>query len=92
VEAVLRRQPGIRQAVVVGRESPRGDKRLVAYLLRDSSAPLDTRSLRRALAAELPPYEIPALYQTVTRLPITANGKTDRDSLPEPVWEELRPS
>ncbi len=85
VEAALTAYPGLRQAVAVAATSPRGDARLVAYVVPDGSVP-HPRELRRFLAARLPAHLIPALFAPLDHLPVTANGKTDRSRLPEPDW------
>jgi aryl carrier-like protein len=38
--------------------------------------------LRRYLAQSLPDYMIPAVFATVERIPLNANGKLDRSALP----------
>ncbi|MEV8509076.1 amino acid adenylation domain-containing protein [Actinoplanes sp. NPDC051475] len=89
IETCLQRQSGIRRAVVVARMSPSGEKCLVAYLVT-AAHHLDERTLRRALAAELPRYMVPAMIVRVPTIPMTANGKTDRRALPEPAWTGKR--
>ncbi|WP_025854595.1 non-ribosomal peptide synthetase [Pseudomonas sp. CHM02] len=42
---------------------------------------LSVDSLRRALAQRLPDYMLPAHLQVLDRLPLTANGKVDRNTL-----------
>ncbi|MGA4846167.1 amino acid adenylation domain-containing protein [Streptomyces sp. G5(2025)] len=69
------------------------DKRLVAYVVppaSSGSAPGGTAAaprpqlLRAELARQLPDYMVPAAVVVVDALPITANGKLDRDALPVP--------
>jgi amino acid adenylation domain-containing protein len=81
IEAALRAQPGVREAVVVKREELPGDVRLVAYVTGDG---LDARWLRAALSAELPAHLVPAAIVTLAALPLNAQGKLDRRALPTP--------
>jgi hypothetical protein len=83
VEAALRRHPGVREAAVVARPGPGGEPRLDAYLVAADGAP-GHGELRAFLAQTLPEYMLPAAYVTLERLPLTANGKLDRQALPAP--------
>lgn len=89
VEAVLREQAGVREAVVTAREEKAGDQRLVAYLVPMPEAVLTGGELRARLRARLPEYMIPAAFVTLDALPLTPNGKVDRKALPQP--EASRP-
>jgi non-ribosomal peptide synthetase component F len=81
IEAVLENQAGVGQAVVVAREFKPEDKRLVAYVVPKPGAELETADLRAALAATLPEYMVPSSLVLVASLPLTANGKIDRNAL-----------
>jgi hypothetical protein len=88
IEAALRAQEEVREAVVLVREEVPGDPRLVAWLVPAQEQTLpDPAELRRRLRARLPEYMVPAAFVAVERIPLTANGKVDRRALPAPVRE-----
>ncbi|HEV2999341.1 MAG TPA: amino acid adenylation domain-containing protein [Solirubrobacteraceae bacterium] len=78
VEAVLAGLPGVAEAAVCADRDARGDARLVAYVAPPT---LDPRALRTALRERLADQLVPAAIVPVDRLPLTANGKVDRDAL-----------
>ncbi|HEX3525653.1 MAG TPA: amino acid adenylation domain-containing protein [Thermoanaerobaculia bacterium] len=82
VETAIAGLPGVVACAAAARAQPSGDVRLVAYVV----AALGTAGteLRRALRARLPEYMIPAAFVMLDALPMTANGKVDRQALPEP--------
>ena len=82
IETVLRRQPGIQQAVVVA-QALGGTHELVAYVVADHAIGGPT-NWRTQLGKELPHYMIPAKWMMLPELPLNANGKVDRRRLPEP--------
>jgi amino acid adenylation domain-containing protein len=84
IEATLRSHCGACQAVVVAREDIGGEKRLVAYVVQAPGASIDGSALRARLREKLPDYMVPSAFVTLDALPLTANGKVDRQSLPAP--------
>lgn len=81
IEALLERCAGVRQAVVILREDREGDKRLVAYLVRDASGAPSVTALRSALRLKLPEYMVPSSFVFLQDMPLTDNGKTNRKAL-----------
>nr|WP_241032185.1 non-ribosomal peptide synthetase [Rhodococcus pseudokoreensis] len=79
IEAALLRHPSVDAAAVVLRDTALG-KQLVAYSVTVS----DVATLKRHLRAILPEHLIPAAVIPVPEIPLTANGKVDRDALPDP--------
>ncbi len=85
IEAAIARHPAVRECVVLAREDGPDDKRLVAYVVLDgetSSSVAD--ELRAHAGAHLPDYMVPAHFVTLPALPLTSNGKVDRQALPAP--------
>ena len=84
IEATLAAHPQVQQAVVVALEDTEGDKRLVAYIVSAPGAPVAVETLRAFLLKHLPNYMVPAVFVPLPALPITTNGKVDRQALPAP--------
>ncbi|AFZ11271.1 amino acid adenylation domain protein [Crinalium epipsammum PCC 9333] len=94
IAAVLSQYPDVSQAIVIQREDIPGDQRLVAYIVTNvetlytTSLQNSTSSLRDFLKAKLPDYMIPSAFVVLKSLPLTANGKIDRQALPAPAPSE----
>ena len=85
IEAVLSRHAQVQQCVVIVREDISGHQRLVAYVVRPSETEeLEQAALKAYLKAQLPDYMVPGVIMSITALPMTPNGKVDRQALPEP--------
>jgi amino acid adenylation domain-containing protein len=83
IESALRQSPVVREAVVLARQDEAGDQRLVAYVsLKESLTPreLGTR-LRSFLKDRLPKYMLPNDYVPLDAMPLSPNGKIDRNAL-----------
>jgi amino acid adenylation domain-containing protein/non-ribosomal peptide synthase protein (TIGR01720 family) len=90
IEAVLQQHQSARQAIVVAREDRPGDKRLVAYVVRNTE---DRRTdyaaeLRSYLKGLLPEYMVPAAFVAIDAIPLNNNGKVDHRRLPAPELED----
>ncbi|MET0396642.1 MAG: amino acid adenylation domain-containing protein, partial [Longimicrobiaceae bacterium] len=81
VEAALAAHPAVRECVVVA-DASGGDGRLVAYWVPAGDETPGAAELRRHLAERLPEYMVPSLFVALDAIPLTPNGKTDRDALP----------
>ena len=76
IETCLTESPGVNESVVVLR-----DGALAGYL---TPATADLGAVRAHLSERLPEYMVPGTLTPLDRLPLTANGKVDREALPAP--------
>jgi amino acid adenylation domain-containing protein len=83
IEAALAVSGDVAAAVVVTREQAPADRRLVAYVVPQGAMPSPSE-LRQRLAATLPEHMVPSIFVALDALPLTANGKLDRNALPAP--------
>ncbi len=88
IEARLSQLPQVGAATVMVREDIADDKRLVAYIVPRAGKSLLARELRseikERLKESLPDYMVPSAYVMLEALPLTSNGKIDRQALPVP--------
>ncbi len=89
IEHSLIKQPFVKEAVVIAREDNPGDQRLVAYLVAPGASEQLIPDWKKALAASLPGYMVPADFVLMESLPRTNNNKIDRKSLPKPLRTQL---
>jgi amino acid adenylation domain-containing protein len=71
----------IRQAVVVAKQSPDGEKYLCAYITAPEK--MDAAFLKEFLEKRLPGYMIPRCFGQLDKIPLTVNEKIDRRALPD---------
>jgi amino acid adenylation domain-containing protein len=101
VAVSLQRHPAIGAAVVAVREHETLGRQMIAYVApvpgagaTDTRAALATlpsaEEMRLFLERHLPRSHIPAQFVTLPILPMTRNGKIDRDALPAPEVVESR--
>src|SRR6185436_4711357 len=87
IEAQLTAHMQVKEAVAVARDDSPGGKRLVAYVVPrnsdDAGSGLVER-LRAHLQQVLPDYMVPSALVVIDRMPMTLNGKLDRNALPPP--------
>ncbi len=82
--ARLNSYPAIETSYVIAREDERGDKYLVAYIVPVEDMSIGISELQAFLGQSLPDYMIPATFVALSALPLTANGKVNREALPAP--------
>jgi amino acid adenylation domain-containing protein/non-ribosomal peptide synthase protein (TIGR01720 family) len=80
IEQQLLNKQSIQEAVVLTHTMENGEKQLVAYLAFEEKE--DTAmNIRKFLAESLPAYMIPAHFVPVNRMPLTVNGKINKEEL-----------
>jgi amino acid adenylation domain-containing protein len=89
IVAVLSRHPLVRESVAVVQTTAMGDQRLVLYVVPRGEADnhLLSESLRAYLKERLPAHMVPGAVVAISELPLTENGKIDREALPAPAEE-----
>lgn len=81
IENALNCYPSVRESLVVFSEDESQHKRLAAYLLLKNDIQIDLRKLRTFLQKRLPHHMIPSVFIKLESLPMTPNGKLDRQAL-----------
>lgn len=88
IESVILKQEKVEDVVVIATTGP---VRLVAYVVTPTIDGEDTdaqtaciAAIRDAVKLVLPNYMLPSSYILLPKFPLTANGKIDRNALPEP--------
>ncbi|SHF40806.1 non-ribosomal peptide synthase domain TIGR01720/amino acid adenylation domain-containing protein [Seinonella peptonophila] len=79
IEEVLRSHEAVKEATVIV-----DDQRLYAYLLGNEVQDISYDEWRNFLQTRLPDYMIPSAFIPVHSIPLTRNGKVDRQRLPKP--------
>ncbi|MEE4186423.1 MAG: amino acid adenylation domain-containing protein [Gammaproteobacteria bacterium] len=90
IASTLRQHASVSDAIAIVHEMSALDRRLVAYVVPASGSGLDVAELSDFLAQRLPDYMRPAALQLLPRLPLNANGKVDRQRLPQPEWQAVQ--
>ncbi|MDM8531500.1 amino acid adenylation domain-containing protein [Anaerolineales bacterium HSG25] len=84
IETILNQHAEVQESVVVVREEVSGQKRMVAYLTRNSQLQASSSlELRNYLQKRLPGYMIPTAFMMLEQFPLAPNGKIDRKVLSE---------
>lgn len=87
IESVLDAHPAVAQSVVV----PRGEEAdpfLVAFVVTAGDRAVDESALRAHVGEELPAVMVPSTIVSLAAMPLTPNGKIDRNALPEEIHRD----
>lgn len=82
VEAVLCRQPQVKEGVAMIR-TLEGHDHLVAYYTVKEKVSAET--LKEQMGRSLTHYMVPTIFVEMEKMPVSPNGKTDLKALPQPV-------
>ncbi|BAH50284.1 amino acid adenylation domain-containing protein [Rhodococcus opacus] len=87
ITAAMTAVPDVQAAVATVHEQA-GDQRIVGYVVPRPGAAHEAveDQVRAHLVRSLPGYMTPSALVTLDRLPLTHNGKVDKDALPAPRW------
>ena len=95
IRGQLLKHPEVKEALVLVLEKEPGDKSLCAYLVLKEGAGIDNEpssspadfmpgQFKEYLSQTLPVYMIPSYFVPIEHIPLTPNGKIDRNALPAP--------
>ena len=84
VESVLLRHNRLKEAAVVVRDDPSGNRRLVAYVVPNELPGPNATELRTYVSRYVPEFMVPSAFVVLEELPLGPTGKIDRRSLPAP--------
>ncbi|HEU5374956.1 MAG TPA: amino acid adenylation domain-containing protein, partial [Ktedonobacteraceae bacterium] len=87
IEAIVHKHPRVKECVVIA--LPDASNHLACYLVPTGQAPLPGE-LRQFLSTHLPDYMIPAHFIILPALPLSPNGKLDRQALPPPTADDQK--
>ncbi|MBC8037849.1 MAG: amino acid adenylation domain-containing protein, partial [Rhizobiales bacterium] len=92
IEAVLRDITGTRDVVVLAHGKTSADRILCAYVATEAirtEAKFDAVALKNALRMKVPEFMVPGIFVALPRLPLSPNGKIDKNALPVPQSQPL---
>ncbi|MCU0289331.1 MAG: condensation domain-containing protein, partial [Acidobacteria bacterium] len=84
IESQLKKIPALKDAVVMVKQSPNGEKYLCAYIVSEPQTLADPAQIKQALSVSLPAHMVPGYFIPIDKIPLTPSGKVDRKALPEP--------
>ncbi|MCG7410807.1 amino acid adenylation domain-containing protein [Paenibacillus sp. ACRRX] len=87
ISSVLLQHNLISQAVVLDREDSQRKKYLCAYIV--ASELMDLTDLREYMKKNLPDYMVPQYVVQLEEIPLTPNGKINRNELPDPDYQSV---
>ncbi|KAA6473954.1 amino acid adenylation domain-containing protein [Bacillus swezeyi] len=83
IELALLSLHDVKEAVVIDFDDQHGHKQLAAYVVKTGQT--SSLQLRKKLSVKLPAFMVPTYFVSLDSIPLTSNGKMDREALPDPV-------
>lgn len=87
IERVLQQSDLVNHAVVLAKTDHAGNQYLAGYVVPKGE--FNKELITEFLQGCLPAYMIPAIWVSLTEIPLTVNGKINRKALPEPDTNKL---
>ncbi|MFZ1890363.1 MAG: non-ribosomal peptide synthetase [Candidatus Binataceae bacterium] len=84
IETVLGTHPAVHEAVAVARRDRAENPLLAAYIVARPGRNVSQQELKIYAGHKLPEYMIPSVITFLETMPLTPNGKIDRNALPTP--------
>lgn len=82
IESILNQQPEINFSVVIVKNKEVEKKKLIAFVqLKNTNDNLAEKDLTNRLKQLLPAYMLPTRIKFISQIPLTVNGKIDREAL-----------
>lgn len=81
IEAVIGNIIGVKEVVVIVTENKSNVKEINAYIISDEVGIIE--KINEEIKKYLPEYMIPNKYMIIDKIPLTINGKVDKNLLPE---------
>ncbi|NHA02806.1 amino acid adenylation domain-containing protein [Mucilaginibacter sp. HC2] len=80
IETILQQSEFVKQCVVLTTDDAQRNKLLVAYVVVNDE--LNVITLQQYLRIYLPDYMVPSIFVEIDKIPLSSNGKVDRNALP----------
>ncbi|MEO6188652.1 MAG: amino acid adenylation domain-containing protein, partial [Ginsengibacter sp.] len=87
IENVLQQSDLVSQAAILAKDDKQGNKTLVGYII--SNGVFQREGILTFAKEKLPEYMVPAVLVEMDKFPLTANGKIDRNALPDTDEKDL---
>ena len=89
IEAILGTHPAVHEVAAVVRRDQADNPQLAAYVVAKPGLSITASELKTHVRRKLPEYMVPAVITLLDAMPLTPNGKTDRKSLPAPIFNSI---